>query len=77
MFVDEQVRGPYALWRHSHTFESVAPDRTLMRDHVVYRLPFGLMGEMECALFVERALEGIFDHRAKAIAELLPLGARH
>lgn len=71
-FVDEQICGPYALWRHSHTFEEIAPDRTLMRDRVLYRLPFGIFGWLAHYLFVERALKGIFDYREKAIAELLP-----
>ena len=42
-FVDEQLRGPYALWHHTHTFEP-HPDAdgdTLMRDVVRYALPLG------------------------------------
>lgn len=71
-FVDEQIQGPYAHWRHTHTFEAIAPDRTLMRDRVVYRLPFGPLGALAHAVFVERALKEIFDYRAKVVASLLP-----
>src|SRR4051794_6363525 len=39
-FVDVQVRGPYALWHHTHTFERQA-EGTLMRDMVRYALPLG------------------------------------
>jgi ligand-binding SRPBCC domain-containing protein len=71
-FVDEQLRGPYALWHHTHTFEAL-PDGegTLMRDEVRYALPFGLVGELARRLFVGRDLETIFDYRAKRIVELL------
>jgi ligand-binding SRPBCC domain-containing protein len=71
-FVDAQIRGPYATWRHTHTFEAIAPGRTLMRDSVLYQLPFGPLGELAQALFVERSLKEIFDYRARMIAELLP-----
>jgi ligand-binding SRPBCC domain-containing protein len=80
-FVDEQLRGPYALWHHTHTF-SALPDGegTLMRDEVRYALPLGVLGELARRLFVGRDVEAIFDYRAKRIVELLEergAGARH
>jgi ligand-binding SRPBCC domain-containing protein len=74
-FVDTQLSGPYALWRHTHTFEAIDADRTLVRDQVVYGMPFGLLGRMAQALFVRRALNKIFDYRAAMIARALAPGA--
>ena len=62
-FVDVQVRGPYALWHHSHLLE-VHPEGTLMRDVVRYALPFGALGDLAHALVVRRDLQRIFDYRA-------------
>ncbi len=73
-FVDTQLNGPYDLWHHTHTFEEIGPNRTLMRDRVLYRIPFGIFGRLAHGLFVRRSLEMIFDYRAKATAEIL--GAR-
>jgi len=70
-FVDQQLRGPYALWHHTHTFEPDGEDATLMRDEVRYALPFGFAGELARRLFVGRDVEAIFDFRAKRILELL------
>jgi ligand-binding SRPBCC domain-containing protein len=70
-FVDEQLRGPYALWHHTHTFERDGDDATIMRDVVRYALPFGPLGEIARRLFVGRDLDEIFDFRARKIVELL------
>lgn len=70
-FIDLQVKGPYSLWRHTHTFEEVGPDRTLMRDRVEYRMPAGLLGRIARAAFVKRSLNAIFDYRAEMTARLL------
>lgn len=70
-FVDEQVHGPYALWRHTHTFEADGTDRTRIRDRVEYDLPLGPLGRLAHALFVRRQLEAIFDHRERVIREKL------
>jgi ligand-binding SRPBCC domain-containing protein len=69
-FVDEQESGPYALWRHTHEFE---PDgeATIVRDLVEYAVPLGPLGRIARVLFVERALDRIFDHRSDAIRRLL------
>ncbi len=69
-FVDLQVRGPYRLWRHTHTFEAV-PGGTLMRDRVDYALPFGPVGAAAHALFVRRSVRRIFDYRRATIERLM------
>lgn len=68
-FVDTQVRGPYAVWRHTHLFADV-PGGTEMRDIVEYEVPLGLLGSVARRLFVARTLDRIFDHRAEAIAQI-------
>jgi ligand-binding SRPBCC domain-containing protein len=73
-FVDVQLRGPYARWRHLHAFED-APGGTWVRDRVEYALPLGRLGDAAHALFVRRTLGRIFDHRRDAIARLLAGGA--
>ncbi|HVX93690.1 MAG TPA: SRPBCC family protein [Polyangia bacterium] len=65
-FVDVQESGPYKLWRHTHTFED-APGGTLIRDRVEYELPFGPLGHLARAIFVQRQLAYIFDYRREAI----------
>jgi ligand-binding SRPBCC domain-containing protein len=76
-FVDEQESGPYALWRHTHEFESGPAGSTIVRDVVEYGMPLGALGRAAHVLFVKRALERIFDHRREAILRLLaPAPAR-
>ena len=68
-FVDEQVRGPYRLWHHEHTFEET-PQGVAIRDCVNYRLPFGFLGRIAHGVVVRKQLEAIFAFRQKAIAEI-------
>lgn len=70
-FVDEQESGPYALWRHTHEFEAEG-DATVVRDLVEYAEPLGPLGAVAHALFVERTLNRIFDHRREAVARAFP-----
>lgn len=70
-FVDRQLKGPYLLWHHTHTFEEIGVGRILMKDIVRYRIPFGPFGLLAHWLFVERMLTKIFDYRAVSTAELL------
>ncbi len=61
-FVDVQRNGPYLLWEHEHTFESV-PEGTVIRDNLRYALPGGPLEPLIFHLFVRRQVEGIFDYR--------------
>lgn len=70
-FVDTQLRGPYALWHHTHEFEPVGEDRTAMTDTVRYAIGFGPLGDVAHRLIVRRDVEAIFDHRARVVPELV------
>jgi ligand-binding SRPBCC domain-containing protein len=63
-FVDEQRRGPYALWHHQHHFKPIEGG-VEMTDLIHYAIPFGVMGRVAHALFVKRQLEAIFAYRFK------------
>ncbi len=70
-FIDVQVRGPYALWEHTHTFEPDGEQAVLISDRVRYAMPLGLLGQSAHAAFVKRDLNRIFDYRERAVAERL------
>jgi ligand-binding SRPBCC domain-containing protein len=69
-FVDEQMRGPYALWQHTHEFLE-KDDGVLMTDRVRYALPLGTLGRIVHALAVQATVSAIFDYRFGRIAELV------
>lgn len=67
-FVDEQVRGPYKLWHHTHNFIEKG-EGTLMVDRVRYRLPLGPVGRVLHAWVVQKDLAAIFDFRRQRVAD--------
>jgi len=67
-FVDEQLRGPYSLWRHEHIFQQVGGE-THMTDRVQYALRWGPVGKLAHALVVRRDLESIFDYRRAVVSQ--------
>lgn len=69
-FIDTQLKGPYRLWHHTHTFEACR-EGTLMRDRVRYELPLGPLGEIARLAFVRGELRRIFDYRSVTIARML------
>jgi len=68
-FVDRQLRGPYRLWHHTHTF-TPSGDGTLVRDRVRYRVPLGALGHLVAGRLVARDVEGIFAFRREATAAI-------
>lgn len=73
-FVDEQLRGPYRRWHHTHSFEP-RQDGVAMTDVIEYEMPAGPAGRLVHALVVRRQLEEIFDYRARRLAERFSAGS--
>ena len=69
-FVDVQVKGPYKLWRHTHSFVE-CDGGTRIVDIVRYALPFGLLGRWAHRLRVGRDLADIFDYREQRVRVVL------
>ena len=63
MFRDSQIKGPFALWRHTHSFEPDGPAACYLEDRVEYALPMGALGRMVGGRFVRRRLDRLFSYR--------------
>ena len=70
-FVDQQIKGPYTLWHHTHEFEPYNGG-TIVRDRVRYQLPLGTVGGLVAGGVVGRDLEAIFAFRRKTMQEFFP-----
>ena len=69
-FIDLQLRGPYELWHHQHTF-TASEEGTICTDRVTYKVPGWIVGRMMNAMIVRRQLTGIFEYRRTVIAKEL------
>lgn len=67
-FVDQQLKGPYSVWHHTHQFEDCLGG-TLMVDRVKFKLPFGFLGRLTAGSFVQSDVETIFNYRRSVIAQ--------
>ena len=72
-FVDEQLRGPYREWVHTHEFAAV-DGGTLMTDTVRYRVPGGALVNR---LLVEPDVTRIFRYRLDALRRHFHSDASH
>ncbi len=68
LFVDEEIKGLFHKWRHSHKFISLAGG-TLIQDSVNYQLPYGL--SLLGSRIAKNHIKKMFDHRHKMIFRLL------
>ncbi len=68
-FTDEQIRGPFAEWRHRHLFEALDKRSSRLTDRIEYRLPLhGLLSRLPF-MNINKRLERIFTYRHRLIGE--------
>ncbi len=70
IFIDEQVKGPYKKWIHTHKFKQ-ANGFVLMEDNVDYDLYGGVLKGIIHQLFVKKSVEKIFEYRREAIEKVI------
>jgi ligand-binding SRPBCC domain-containing protein len=69
VFVDEQLRGPYSLWHHTHTF-TAERGGTRLGDEVRMRPKGGPLAGLVMAMLVRRDVERIFRFRTEVMARM-------
>jgi uncharacterized protein len=68
-FVDTQLKGPYSLWHHTHTFEE-KDGGVLMIDKIRYQVPLGILGHLVAGNYVKKDITRIFDYRKEVITKV-------
>jgi ligand-binding SRPBCC domain-containing protein len=71
MFIDEQLKGPYKKWVHTHSFIPLAGG-TLIKDSVIYKIPFGALGSLVAGYFIKKDISQIFNYRRSIINKVFP-----
>lgn len=73
-FCDEQIRGPFAYWKHCHYIRPVCWygfDATVIADDIEYEIPFGALGNLANRLFLRRQIERAFNFRQRQLGKVL------
>lgn len=70
-FSDVQVSGPFAYWRHEHSFEPDGPSACFLEDRVEYALPFGVAGRWLGGRYARRKIAQLFAYRHEVTAREL------
>ena len=68
-FIDQQIKGPYSLWHHTHIFKE-KNGGTLIQDQVTYAIPFGIIGRVIHAIYIQHDIKSIFKYRYKILNKI-------
>jgi ligand-binding SRPBCC domain-containing protein len=72
-FVDNQDKGPYTLWHHTHAFTpSEDGNSTLCEDTVLYKPKGWILAPLINKFFVQRDVRNIFQYRFTQLESIFP-----
>jgi ligand-binding SRPBCC domain-containing protein len=66
-FSDEQIRGPFRTWRHTHRVEAIDSSRSVYEDRIEYALPGGRWVRRLSDRLMRRLLTGILVRRHQRV----------
>ncbi len=69
LFVDQMTEGTFRSFKHIHEFVRVR-NGTLMRDTLIWRSPFGILGRVVDKLILETHLRNLVTTRNKKLKEI-------
>ena len=70
LFIDEQIKGPYIIWHHRHSFKDINGG-TMIQDTVRYAVPLGIIGRFLNFIWIQKDLKDIFAYRKIIISNKL------
>lgn len=76
-FVDEQISGPFSMWRHQHRFLPQDERHSLLEDHLEYLVPGGAAGRLVAGPWVRSQLRRTFEFRHRRTASDLRRHMEH
>lgn len=76
-FVDEQVEGPFARWRHLHRFDPDGPSACVLTDRIDYLPPLGAVGAAGDPWLIRPRLERMLGYRHELLRRDLETHARY
>ncbi len=62
-FRDEQIKGPFARWEHTHSFAPEGEQQSVLEDHIEYQLPLHPLSQWIAGWNVRAMLERMFMYR--------------
>ena len=68
-FIDQQIKGPYSLWHHTHIFEE-KDGGTLIKDDLMYAVPIGFFGQLINSIYIQYDVKSIFKYRHKILDQI-------
>jgi uncharacterized protein len=63
LFRDEMRSGPFEKWVHSHRFQPVSKDSSVLEDEIAYTLPMGVLGSLFGGGFAKGKLDAVMRYR--------------
>ena len=72
-FVDEQVKGPFKSWRHSHVFHPLADDRTKMVDDIDLAMPLSFLSHALMGRSIKHDISRMLSYRHGIVTHDLQL----
>jgi uncharacterized protein len=75
-FVDTQIEGPFAHWRHVHAMEADGPSASILEDRVEFEGPAGPIGRAVARRAVAARLPALLRYRHETLAADLAAHAR-
>lgn len=69
-FIDNQVKGPYSKWHHTHDFIALG-EGTLVKDTIRYKVPMSGLGKTFAGPKVDNDVKKIFKYRSEKILDVI------
>jgi apolipoprotein D and lipocalin family protein len=76
-FCDEQVQGPFAVWRHVHLFDPIGPSQTLYQDRIEWAVVGGRLLNGIAIAVLRPMLRLAFAHRHRIVRTSVGRGRRN